>query len=140
MMPPCITPSIIRYRSRVKWSNPGKGIAPFSTQLLKWVPSSSPQLRSAILYIYIYIYMHACIYTDLYIHVCIHTFMHTYIYIFIYTYIYTLKQIIYAYLYTYIYVTLEKISRYPFIINKPYKINRYLFYNLAKNEILIKKN
>ena len=25
------TLSIIRYRSRVKWSNPGKGVAPFST-------------------------------------------------------------------------------------------------------------
>ena len=31
LMPPCLTLSIIRYRSRVKWSNPGKGVAPFST-------------------------------------------------------------------------------------------------------------
>ena len=31
LMPPCLTPSIIRYRSRVKWSNPGKGAAPFPT-------------------------------------------------------------------------------------------------------------
>ena len=30
-MPPCLTLSIIRYGSRVKWSNPGKGIAPFPT-------------------------------------------------------------------------------------------------------------
>ena len=30
-MPPCLTLSIIRYGSRVKWSNPGKGVAPFPT-------------------------------------------------------------------------------------------------------------
>ena len=31
LMPPCLTLSIIRYESRVKWSNPGKGVAPFPT-------------------------------------------------------------------------------------------------------------
>ena len=31
LMPPCLALSIIRYRSRVKWSNPGKGVAPFPT-------------------------------------------------------------------------------------------------------------
>ena len=31
LMPPCLTPSIIRYWSRVKWSNPGKGVAPSPT-------------------------------------------------------------------------------------------------------------
>ena len=30
-MPPCLTLSIIRYVSRVKWSNPGKGVAPSPT-------------------------------------------------------------------------------------------------------------
>ena len=30
-MPPCVTLSIIRYGSRVKWSNPGKGVAPSPT-------------------------------------------------------------------------------------------------------------
>ena len=30
-MSPCLTLSIIRYGSRVKWSNPGKGVAPFPT-------------------------------------------------------------------------------------------------------------
>ena len=30
-MPPCLTPSLIRYGSRVNWINPGKGVAPFST-------------------------------------------------------------------------------------------------------------
>ena len=28
LIPPCLTLSIIRYVSRVKWSNPGKGVAP----------------------------------------------------------------------------------------------------------------
>ena len=31
LMPPCLAVSIIRYGSRVKWSNPGKGVVPFST-------------------------------------------------------------------------------------------------------------
>ena len=30
-VPPCLTLSIIKYGSRVKWSNPGKGVAPFPT-------------------------------------------------------------------------------------------------------------
>ena len=31
LMPPCLTLSIIRYGSRVKWSNPGKRVAPYPT-------------------------------------------------------------------------------------------------------------
>ena len=31
LMPPCLTFSIIRYRSRVRWSNLGKGVAPSPT-------------------------------------------------------------------------------------------------------------
>ena len=31
LMPPCLTLSIIRYRSRVKWSNLEKGVAPSPT-------------------------------------------------------------------------------------------------------------
>ena len=31
LMPLCLTLGIIRYGSRVKWSNPGKGIVTFST-------------------------------------------------------------------------------------------------------------
>ena len=31
LMPPCLTLSIIRYKSRVKWSNPEKRVAPFPT-------------------------------------------------------------------------------------------------------------
>ena len=33
LMPHCLTLSIIRYGSRVKWSNPGKGIVPSPTPL-----------------------------------------------------------------------------------------------------------
>ena len=31
LTPPCLTLSIIKYVSRIKWSNPGKGVAPFPT-------------------------------------------------------------------------------------------------------------
>ena len=31
LMPPCLTLGIIRYRSRVRWTNPGKGVAPSPT-------------------------------------------------------------------------------------------------------------
>ena len=31
LMPPCLTLTIIRYGLRVKWSNPGKGVAPSPT-------------------------------------------------------------------------------------------------------------
>ena len=31
LMPPCLTYNIIRYVSKVKWSNPEKGVAPSST-------------------------------------------------------------------------------------------------------------
>ena len=31
MIPPSLTVSIIRYRSRVKWNNPGNGVVPSRT-------------------------------------------------------------------------------------------------------------
>ena len=31
LMPPCLTLSIVKYVSRVKWSNPGKGVTPSPT-------------------------------------------------------------------------------------------------------------
>ena len=43
LMPPCLTLSIIRHISRVKWSNPAKGLAP------------SPTLRSSSYYLYYYV-------------------------------------------------------------------------------------
>ena len=49
-MPPCLTLSNIRYGSRVKWSNPGKGVAPSPTpwccKLSKREPSGHPRLWS----------------------------------------------------------------------------------------------
>ena len=58
-MPPCLTLSIIRYGSRVKWSNPGKGVAPSPTpwcsKLSKREPSGHPRLWSPTLLFYIYI-------------------------------------------------------------------------------------
>ena len=49
-MPPCLTLSIIRYGTRVKWSNPEKGVAPSPTpwccKLSKREPSGHPQLWS----------------------------------------------------------------------------------------------
>ena len=50
LMPPCLTLSIIRYGSRVKWNNPGKGVAPSPThwcsKLSKREPSGRPRLWS----------------------------------------------------------------------------------------------
>ena len=48
LMPPCLTLSIIRCGSRVKWSNPEKGVAPSPThwcsKLSKREPSGHPRL------------------------------------------------------------------------------------------------
>ena len=59
LIPPCLTLSIIRYVSRVKWSNPGNGVAPFPTPQCSsywkgsfWVPLDySRQLY--LLYLYL---------------------------------------------------------------------------------------
>ena len=57
LMPPCLTLSIIRYGSRVKWSNPGKGVAPSPTpwcsKLSKREPSGHPRLWSPTLLFYL---------------------------------------------------------------------------------------
>ena len=50
---PCLTLSIIRYGSRVKWSNPGKGVVSSPTPRC----SSYQKRKREKLYIYIYIYM-----------------------------------------------------------------------------------
>ena len=64
LMLACSALSTIRWGSRVKWSNPGNGVAPSPTpwcsSYWKGEPLGHPQLRSPTLYIYIYIY----IYTD----------------------------------------------------------------------------
>ena len=48
MVSPCLTLGNIRYISRVKWSNPRKGVAP-SSYTLKREPSGRPCLRSSTL-------------------------------------------------------------------------------------------
>ena len=57
LMPPCLTLSIIRYGSRVKWSNPGKGVAPSPTpwcsKLSKREPSGHPRLWSPTLLLFL---------------------------------------------------------------------------------------
>ena len=78
LIPPCLTLSIIRYVSRVKWNNPGKGVAPSPTpqcssywkgsfrvtldygRKLYWYVSLFPAISGCpyiYIYIYIYIYM-----------------------------------------------------------------------------------
>ena len=63
LMPPCLTHSIIRYGSRVKWSNPGKGVAPSPTpwcsKLSKREPSGHPRLWSPTLLTYNAILFHS---------------------------------------------------------------------------------
>ena len=60
MIPPCLTLSIIRYGSRVKWSNPGNGVAPSPTPWCSSYRKGSlrvtPRLWSLTLLTYIYIY------------------------------------------------------------------------------------
>ena len=74
LMPPYLALSIIRYGSRVKWSNPGKEVAPFSTP---WCSSyRKGNLRVTLDYgrqLYLLIYMHTNIYSYVY------TYIHTYI-------------------------------------------------------------
>ena len=65
LMPPCLTLSIIRYGTRVKWSNPEKGVAPSPTpwcsKLSKREPSGHPRLWSPTLLLLIYIYIYMCV-------------------------------------------------------------------------------
>ena len=68
LMPPCLTLSNIRYISRVKQSNPGKGVAPSPTPwcISYWKGNLLVALNYGrqlyfITYIYIYIYIYICI-------------------------------------------------------------------------------
>ena len=75
LIPPCLTLSIIRYVSRVKWSNPRKGVAPSLTPQSE--PSGRPRLQSLTLLIYIY---------QSYIYILYSRLLYLYIYIYIYIY------------------------------------------------------
>ena len=85
LMMPCLALRIIRYGSRVKWSNPGKGVAPSPTHRCSsyWKGSLRVTLdyghQRYFTYIYIHIYIYIYIYTvtyinhslDIYTHACI---------------------------------------------------------------------
>ena len=116
LVPPCLTHSIIRWGSRVKWSNPGNGVAPSPTPRCSSCWKGSPSTNVANItftYIYIYIYIYAAgilchlhnklgvyplINTYIYIYmyvcvcvcVCVYTHIHTHTHIYIYIYIYIL--------------------------------------------------
>ena len=59
-MPPCLTLNIIRYITRVKWSNSGEWVMPSPTpgcsSYWKREPSGCPQLQSPTLHVAIYFY------------------------------------------------------------------------------------
>ena len=55
LMPPCLTHSIRMYESRVKWSNPEKGVVPSPTPWCSSYRKGNLRVTLAI-YIYIYIY------------------------------------------------------------------------------------
>ena len=66
LIPPCLTLSNIRYVLRVKWSTPGKGVAPFPTPRCSsnWKRSLLVVLdygRQLYLQLYKYTYIHACV-------------------------------------------------------------------------------
>ena len=79
LMPPCLTLSIIRYGSRVKWSNPGKGVAPSPTpwcsKVSKREPSGHPRLWSPTLLTFIYIY-NFCIHVLFTYQICLQCSFH----------------------------------------------------------------
>ena len=82
LMPPCLTLNLIRQGSRVKWSNPGIGVAPspilrcggywngslritldYGRQLYYIIVENLEKLLTSILFCsYIYIYMCVCVY------------------------------------------------------------------------------
>ena len=102
MIPTCLTLSIIRYLSRVKWSNPGKGVASSPTPQYSSYSKGSFQVtlnygRQLYFTLYIYIYMCVCvcvcvcIYIYIYTHTLMYTHTHTHTYIYIYIYIHANK-------------------------------------------------
>ena len=72
LMPPNLTLSIKNYRSRIKWSNPEKGVMPslhLSIIATETGAFGSPLTTVAnftyLLYIYIYIYIYICLHVSL---------------------------------------------------------------------------
>ena len=104
LMPPCLRLSIIRYGSRVKWSNPGKGVAPSPTlwcsKLSKREPSGHPRLWSPFYFLHVCMWIYAYIY--LYLRVCVYMYMCVCVCVTIYTYICVCgSESIHIYIYIY---------------------------------------
>ena len=92
-MPPCLRLSIIRYISRVKWSNPGKGLAPSPTPRCRsyWKGSLLVTLNySHQLYLLISIFTCWFLLTG----ICV--------YMWIYFFVYISRQKMYVYVYVFI--------------------------------------
>ena len=80
LMLPCLAFSIIRYRSRVKWSNPGKGVAPSPT------PQGSSYRKGAFgspltmvanftFFFFLFYLTHLNILPRVHVHTCTNTFV-----------------------------------------------------------------
>ena len=104
-MPPCITLSIIRQGSRVKWRNPGKGVAPSLhlgvVAIEKGTFGSPSTMVANFTYKCKQVYSPPRIYRDyfekpcskgfyltpfqrfIHLHICIHIYIYIYIYIYI---------------------------------------------------------
>ena len=115
LIPPCLTYSIIRYISRVKWSNLGKGVPPFSTTTIEKEAFGSVSTTICIYaYIYMYVYIDTYVYIwiymcsppHIYIYICVCLKVYTYTYILILMYIY-----IYIYVCVYIYHHVVLVAR-----------------------------
>ena len=102
LIPPCLTLSIIRYVSRVKWSNPGKGVAlsPTSQCSSYWKGSLRVALDYGRQLYFIYIYLYKCAYSlySGYLWTNMYKMDSQCLYIYIYEYIVCL-WIIYIYIY-----------------------------------------
>ena len=73
LISPCLTLCIISYVSRIKWSNPGKGVAPFPPPQCSsywkrslWLPLT---MVANFTFIYIYIYIYIKRDANVYIHI-----------------------------------------------------------------------
>ena len=118
LMLPCLTLTIIRHGSRIKWSNPGNGVVSSTTPRCSsfWKGSLEVTLNygcqlyiytyiCTCIYIYVYIFTYICIciylyiYVHVYIYICICLQIYVYIYIYIYMYIY-----VYIFMYMYVYI------------------------------------
>ena len=75
LMPPCLTLSIIRYGSRVKWSNPEKEVAPSPTPWCSNYRKGSLRITldygRQLYFIYIYIYIYICVCMCVCVCVCV---------------------------------------------------------------------